>query len=237
MTCIMVYREYYHNHKRHIMVEDIIPIDERHVYIRKQQDYYNLMSLKCGMLHLLYGYKLGISPLRACLAQLQTAPDPKNQLHSKFFLPNTPSSSRSTTNLLQEKGGAKPQIHGFSGVALEALHKTKFGGKKRFASIFPRHIRRDSPASLPRSPGRRCARPPCRRGHARPASGKAAPVLRRPVARPRGPASPGGGEAVSACLGGEAARVCLPWRRRGRPHRLPRRRRGCACLPRWRGRC
>jgi hypothetical protein len=117
----MVYREYYHNHKRHIMVEDIIPIDERHVYIRKQQDYYNLMSLKCGMLHLLYGYKLGISPLRACLAQLQTAPDPKNQLHSKFFLPNTPNSS-STADVLQKRW-SRPQIRGFGGVPQGVLHQ------------------------------------------------------------------------------------------------------------------
>jgi hypothetical protein len=65
---------------------------------------------------------------RACFAQLQTAPDPKNKFHSKFFLPNTPNSSSSTADPLQEKGGARPQIHGFGGVPLEALHKTKFGG-------------------------------------------------------------------------------------------------------------
>jgi hypothetical protein len=47
--------------------------------------------------------------LRACLGELQVAPDPKKQLHSKFFLPNTPSSSSSTADLLQEKGGARPK--------------------------------------------------------------------------------------------------------------------------------
>jgi hypothetical protein len=31
-------------------------------------------------------------------------------------------------DLLQEKGGARPQIHGFGGVPLEALHEIKFGG-------------------------------------------------------------------------------------------------------------
>jgi hypothetical protein len=27
---------------------------------------------------------------RACLGELHTAPDPKKQLHSNFFVPNTP---------------------------------------------------------------------------------------------------------------------------------------------------
>jgi hypothetical protein len=145
-----------------------------------------------------------------CLAQLQTTPNPKNQLHSKFFRPNTNSSSSSTADLLQEKAGARPQIHGFGGVPLEALHKTKFGGvggnypplpvisgKKWFASILPRHIcceARDSPVPLPRAPGR-----PCAALHA----GEAAPA--RPAARLR----------PSCTAGGKATRACLPRRRRG----------------------
>jgi hypothetical protein len=47
----------------------------------------------------------------------------KKQLHFKFFLPNTPNSTSSIVDLLQKKGGAAPQLHGFHGVPQEVLHQ------------------------------------------------------------------------------------------------------------------
>jgi hypothetical protein len=52
----------------------------------------------------------------------------KKQLHSNFFPPNTPNSSSSTVNLLQKKGGADPQLHGFHVVPQEVLHQIQFRG-------------------------------------------------------------------------------------------------------------
>jgi hypothetical protein len=62
------------------------------------------------------------SLLRACLGELHATPD-KKQLHSKVSPPNTPNSSSSTVDLLQKKGGADPQLHGFHGVLQEVLHQ------------------------------------------------------------------------------------------------------------------
>jgi hypothetical protein len=108
--------------------------------------------------------------IMACLAQLQRATDPKNQFHSKFFLSNTPSSNSCTADLLQEKVESlvRPQIHGFGGVPLESLYKTKFGGVggnhpplllisgENSLLLFSRDTSAATPlAPLPRSPGRR----------------------------------------------------------------------------------
>jgi hypothetical protein len=64
-------------------------------------------------------------PRTVCLGELHAALDQK-QLHSKFSLPNTPNSSSSTVDLLQKKGGADPQLHGFHGVPQGVLCEGMF---------------------------------------------------------------------------------------------------------------
>jgi hypothetical protein len=44
-----------------------------------------------------------LQELRVCLAELHAVPDPKNQLRSKIFQPNTTSCNSSTVDLLKKR--------------------------------------------------------------------------------------------------------------------------------------
>jgi hypothetical protein len=153
------------------------------------------------------GLSVGIPSIvgfRACLAQLQATPDPKNQLHSKFFLPNTPSFSSSTADLLPKKVGAKPQIHGFGGVPLEVLHKTKFGGVGRNYPPLPlisgkKTVRFYSPYTHPVVTPLTAALP-----HAGEATPSTPARLHPPALRRRGPARRPQTLAARVLLGGIA---------------------------------
>jgi hypothetical protein len=66
------------------------------------------------------------SMFRACLGELHAAPDPKNQLHSKFSPPNTPNSSSSTVDLLHKKVEQTPNSMAFMECLKRYSTKSKF---------------------------------------------------------------------------------------------------------------